>query len=176
MSVTPLKFESPAALQASLPTLPALGGRSFELAMGEAGKNDRFDEARNATRQSVASTFVMPTLPELGARSFEQWMREAGKGDRFDEAGKAARQLVASTFIMPVLSTMREARFATGPFAPGDAERRFGPMLDQKLADRIMSGTDFRLIDSVQKQILANEASAFELSELRTGDAVNDVA
>ena len=61
-------------------------------------------------------------------------------------------------FIGPIASGevapyRRESSMAAGPFAPGDAERRFGPMLDQQLADRITRTARFPLIDRIEQQI-----------------------
>jgi len=69
-------------------------------------------------------------------------------------ARTAAEQFVSGVFIQPVLAMMRESSMAAGPFAPGDAERRFGPMLDQRLADSITRTARFPLIDRIERQIV----------------------
>ena len=51
--------------------------------------------------------------------------------------------------MQPVLQSMRQNTFATGPFAPGLAEQRFAHMLDQVQADRIVSASNFHLVDAV---------------------------
>lgn len=66
-----------------------------------------------------------------------------------DEAREAAGQLVASAFIMPFLASVRENSFGEGPFAPNIVERRFGPVMDQHVADQIMQGTNFDLVDTI---------------------------
>jgi hypothetical protein len=69
--------------------------------------------------------------------------------NRRAEAREAAGQLVASTFLMPILSKLRETSQAAGPFAPSTAEKRFGPLLDQHLADRIIKASNFDIVDVI---------------------------
>ena len=71
----------------------------------------------------------------------------------------SAEKLVASTFILPILAQMRESNQAEGAFAPGMAERRFGPILDQHIADRIVHSADFTLVDRVVAQLSAEKAT-----------------
>jgi Rod binding domain-containing protein len=66
-------------------------------------------------------------------------------------AREAVNKLVASAFIIPALESLRENSLAAeeGPFAPNVAQKRFGPILDQHIADEIVSATDFRLTDTI---------------------------
>lgn len=66
-----------------------------------------------------------------------------------NEAREAAKGLIASAFLVPVLASVRESSFAVGPYAPTTTERRFGPILDQQIADRVMQGTNFALVDAI---------------------------
>jgi hypothetical protein len=68
-------------------------------------------------------------------------------------ASETAAQLVSIALVQPILAQLRESSLAEGPFAPGDAERRFGPMLDQELAERITRGTHFPLTDAVARRL-----------------------
>lgn len=68
------------------------------------------------------------------------------------EARQAANQLVSSAFLIPILSKLRETSMAEGPFAPGAAEKRFGPMLDQHLADRIIEASNFDIVDAIAER------------------------
>lgn len=70
-----------------------------------------------------------------------------------DEARTAAAQFVGMAFIQPLLAQMRESSIAEGPFAPTTAEKRFGPLMDQMLSDRITLAADFPLVDAVARQI-----------------------
>jgi Rod binding domain-containing protein len=85
---------------------------------------------------------------------FQQLVESAkapGAESRHDTARTAAAQLVSSAFVLPVLEAMREDPLGSdsGPFAPGAAEKRFGPLLDQQFADRITSASNFPLIDAI---------------------------
>src|SRR5690606_15227257 len=46
----------------------------------------------------------------------------------------AAEEFVSVTLVEPVLASLRESNWAAPPFAPGDAERTFRPMLDARVA------------------------------------------
>jgi len=88
---------------------------------------------------------------------FARELRAAGATGRRDRAGEArqvAEQLVATTFIEPVLTMLRETNQAAGPFAPGTTERRFTPLLDQHLSERIVHGSRFPLVDRIAESLL----------------------
>ena len=74
----------------------------------------------------------------------------------------AASQLVASTFVQPLLSRLRESPFLEGPFAPGLAEKQFAPLLDQHLADRIVQGGSFPLVDLIVERLAGPSGSTFD--------------
>lgn len=71
-------------------------------------------------------------------------------------AREAATQFVADAFVVPALAMMRDGPFAPedGPFATTTTERRFGPMFDSLMADRIVQSTRWPLVDSVAKRLL----------------------
>ena len=70
-----------------------------------------------------------------------------------DQARQAVNKLIASAFIVPALQSLRDSSLAAeGPFSPNMAQRRFGPMLDQKIADEIVQGANFNLTDSIIRQ------------------------
>ncbi len=69
------------------------------------------------------------------------------------EAREAASQFVATAFIMPVLKMMHDTPFATEPFAPNSAQKRFMPMLDWQIADRVTSSANFPLVDRIVQQM-----------------------
>jgi hypothetical protein len=78
----------------------------------------------------------------------------AAPKEEIEKARAAATQFVASAFVLPVLETLRNSPFAptTGPFAPGTAEKRFGPLLDQHFADAVTKGAQFNLVDTIMKR------------------------
>ncbi len=93
--------------------------------------------------------------------------RQGGSFDRFgdvlggalnrpqqSDARVAASQLVASAFIEPALASLREGAFAEPPFAAGFVERRFAPLLDLQIADRITASANFPLVDLIVRRLL----------------------
>lgn len=77
----------------------------------------------------------------------------------------AAEQMIASTFITPVLASLRENSTAVGPFAPSIAEQRFGPLLDQHFADRVVQASNFSLVDAIVQRYLPTDAPPQPLRE-----------
>jgi len=65
-------------------------------------------------------------------------------------ATEAARTLVREAFVRPVFEELHKGSLAAGPFRPGTAERRFRPMLDGMLADRIVERSDFALVRTIE--------------------------
>ena len=58
----------------------------------------------------------LPTIAEHSSSTYER-------------ADAAARQLVGQAFLVPLLKEGRESTSAHGIFAPGAAEKRFGPII-----------------------------------------------
>ena len=85
---------------------------------------------------------------------FSQVMHNAAQGSDRDVAREAAAKLVSSTFVMPVLESLRESPFLGPPFAPSFAQKRFQPLLDQQIADRITTAANFPLVDMIVDQLL----------------------
>jgi Rod binding domain-containing protein len=102
--------------------------------------------APSADERAAPSRFARPHAPFTAALA--QAMGPAG-APRSGIAREAATQLVSSAFIVPVLKAMRESADLAGPFAPGEAERRFAPLLDEQIADRIASAANFPLVDAI---------------------------
>jgi hypothetical protein len=96
---------------------------------------------------------ALPPPPLLGG--FEGHLQAATREEKLTTA---AEQLVAGVLVLPVLDQLRESSQAAPPFAPGDAERRFGPLLDQALADRITRSANFPLVDRVREHLLGPDA------------------
>lgn len=116
---------------------------------------------------------ITAALPDRGApapaASFADALEDAARGDDTEETVRdAATKLVASALVMPVLASLREGNLSEGPFAPGMAERRFGPLLDQHIADRVVSGSNFSLVDA----IVARFQPAVDAAAQPRGEAV----
>ena len=104
----------------------------------------------------TAAPRAMPTpLPSAGSRStgFASLLQPSGEAVE-QQAREVATQFVATAFIMPVLEMLHDSPFATEPFAPNDAERRFAPLLDWQIADRVTSSANFPLVDRIVEQML----------------------
>ena len=88
---------------------------------------------------------------------FSTVLSRASEGGDREVVRRAAAQLVASTFIMPILQSMHDSPFLKPPFAPGFAEKRFQPLLDQQVADRLTSAARFPLIDIIVDWLMGPE-------------------
>ena len=98
-------------------------------------------------------------LTGRGADAFTSVLTQAtGSQDR-EVVRQAAAQLVASTFIMPVLKSIHDSPFLEPPFAPGYAEKRFQPLLDQHVADRLTTAARFPLIDVITDRLMGSKES-----------------
>ncbi len=71
----------------------------------------------------------------------------------------AAEQLVATTFINPMLAKMRDDPFKSDLFHGGRGEEIFGQQLDTMYSDRIVSSTDFAIVDAVYDRIARSAAT-----------------
>ncbi|MAA52724.1 MAG: hypothetical protein CMJ41_06860 [Phycisphaerae bacterium] len=72
----------------------------------------------------------------------------------------AAQKLVSSSLVLPILASIRDGgQFMQEPFKPGVVERRFGPLLDQALADEITTSSRFDLVDSIVEQFTRDVAA-----------------
>lgn len=104
------------------------------------------------------SELGIPSAP--GTRHFSAALAVAMTDDsQLARAEEAAASFVAVAFIEPVLASMTKSSFAEGPFAPGDAERRFQPMLHSLLADRIAHAGRFPLTQAVAERLVGRGSS-----------------
>ena len=90
--------------------------------------------------------------------SFAMKFKQATRNGEEETLRDAAEQLVSSSFILPILSMIRESSISEGPFAPGMAERRFGPLFDQHIADSITKAANFPLVDAIVDRYLPRTA------------------
>jgi hypothetical protein len=93
------------------------------------------------------------TVREPFVATLRHALSDSTAGPRDDGARGAAARFVGMAFLEPMLASLREHSMAAGPFAPTSAERRFGPMLDGLLADRIAEATNFPITDAVARRI-----------------------
>lgn len=95
----------------------------------------------------------------------EQPLRFANTLERIEKtpeekATEAAKEFVAIALVQPTLKALRESNHAAPPFAPGDAERRFGALLDAEWAKRITESSNFPLVDAVRERMLGVPSTA----------------
>jgi hypothetical protein len=74
---------------------------------------------------------------------------KARQGDARGLALEAARTLVSEGLVKPMFAELREGNMAGEMFKPGVAERRFRPILDGMLADRVVASKDFPVVEVV---------------------------
>ena len=89
-----------------------------------------------------------------GNGTFNAVLGKAAQDEDREAVREAASQLVSTTFIMPVLKAMHDSPFLEPPFAPGYAEKRFQPLLDQQVADRLTHAARFPLIDVIVERLM----------------------
>lgn len=91
--------------------------------------------------------------------SFDDALRGNLGKNPAQQARASAEELVAITLIEPTLKLLRETNGAAAPFAPGDAEKAFGPLLDAEIARRIVRAKGFSLVDRVASDLLKRSQS-----------------
>ena len=76
--------------------------------------------------------------------------------EQLDRARQAAEGLVATSFLSPILKQIRESNNAAPPFGPTQAEKQFGGLLDNRLADEISHAAQFPLVERLVEQFTRN--------------------
>ena len=94
---------------------------------------------------------LLPTVADLPSSAYER-------------ADAAARQLVGQAFLVPLLKEVRESTSAHGMFAPGAAEKRFGPIVDHQMADALMTRLDLDVVSNVRQYMLNKETQKTEVN------------
>lgn len=119
-------------------------------------------QAIHVARQPVMERHSLRSVQAAGPSFADALDAAADRGTRSEKARLAAEKLVASALLEPTLASMRDSPFLEGPFAPGPAEKRFGPLLDAVIAERITSASSFSLIDAIVERYggLVDEPSA----------------
>ncbi len=92
------------------------------------------------------STIVPSAMSSVLAPD-ERLAARARHGDTRGLAREAAKTLVSEGLVKPVFAALREGGFAAEGFTPGTAERRFRPMFDAMLADKLVESSNFALVE-----------------------------
>jgi hypothetical protein len=133
MTAIPTMMHEPVASQWTGPRFPTAPVRS-EAASVAGGDSDQAAFLREMVRRLDGDASDVDSPEEL--------------------AGLAARRLVAATFVEPIVREARENSAASGRFAPGVAEQRFGHLMDRSLADAIVSQPGFAGVASLERRLL----------------------
>ncbi len=113
----------------------------------------------NIQMPAAAST---PAMMER-APAFASAIARVGGGSREQQINEAAQKLVATSLVQPILDSMMKSEFREGPFAPGPVEERFMPLLNRHFSDRIVSSSNFGLVEALTNQLTAR-TSTLELT------------
>ncbi|MFK7882592.1 MAG: hypothetical protein AB8F26_00225 [Phycisphaerales bacterium] len=98
-----------------------------------------------------------------GQRSFAEALGDERNAKRFQAGEKltpeqrardAAEKLVSTTLIEPILKEVRANNRAAAPFAPTQAEKQFGSLLDHRLANDIVASSNFPIVDRLAQDLL----------------------
>jgi len=54
--------------------------------------------------------------------------------------------------VKPIFAQLHEGSLASDAFKPGVGEKRFRPLLDAALADKVVEGSNFALVERVADQ------------------------
>ena len=71
---------------------------------------------------------------------------------------------IVEASLVPLLKEVRESTSAHGIFAPGVAEKRFGPIVDHQMADALMSRLDLDVVTNVRQHMLNKETQKTEVN------------
>ena len=93
----------------------------------------------------------LPTIADFSAPTYER-------------ADAVARQLVGQAFLAPLLKEVRESTSAHGMFAPGAAEKRFGPIVDHQMADALMTRLALDVVATVRQDLINKETPKTEVN------------
>lgn len=78
------------------------------------------------------------------------------------KARESAEQLVSIALVQPILAQARSANHAPPPFAPNQAQRTFGAMLDAQISHSIVKSQHWGLVDAVARRVLKQGTDAAE--------------
>jgi len=99
-----------------------------------------------------------------------------GRVSAGEPARDAAERFVAMALVHPLLKEFRESNQAAPPFAPTEAEKQFGALLDAELANRVVRAAGFPLVDRLARELRggtgAGEQGSGDAGEQRKVDVV----
>ncbi|MCZ6836415.1 MAG: hypothetical protein O7G85_11630 [Planctomycetota bacterium] len=120
---------------------------------------------------STHSNRVLNDSPIAGQGAFANVMQNTKGEQDLQAVRESVEQLVSSSLVLPALKTLRESTMGAGPFTPGTAEKRFGPILDQHFADEITKSANFPIIDVIVDRL----ARQYGLSNANSASMTREV-
>lgn len=108
--------------------------------------------------RSIADPRNAPAVRALPGVADARFDETLARTTRDAEITAAARVLTAQALVAPILKELRANSNAWGPFAAGDAEKSFGPMLDLAIADRIAASPRLGVATILEERLRAREA------------------
>lgn len=71
-----------------------------------------------------------------------------------EKAHASAETLVAQTLIAPLLAQLRDTNHAPEPFGVSEAEKRLGPVFDERIATQVVRRSKFPIVAQVERSLL----------------------
>lgn len=100
------------------------------------------------------AAFLRTLVRRLGGDPGTSDEHASQAADRLATTG--AQRMMSDAFLLPLLKSAREDSAPEGIFAPGPGERRFGSMLDQAIADRILESNNFPVAEALEDKLRAS--------------------
>jgi hypothetical protein len=122
-------------------------------------------EGASTTMQAFAELLKRKESADVDLQSSADVKREK---DAREKARSSAETLVAQTLITPILAQLRESNKAAGPFGTTDAEKRLGPVFDERIATQIVQQARLPIVDNVERSIL--KASGIKVASTYAND------
>lgn len=101
------------------------------------------------------STHAAPGSAIRSQRSFAEVMSIADRGPlaAAPNPREIAETFVSVALVQPILAQARETTWAAEPFAPSQAEKQFGALLDAQVAREITSAARLPLVDRLARDM-----------------------
>lgn len=108
---------------------------------------------------------ALPAPADDARRTFSEMLSSArfsGEGSQAERARRGAEGLVAQALVLPFLKQVRASNAAAPPFAPTQGERAFGSLMDQAMAQHLVTSGRWALVDAVSQRMLRRSAGPGE--------------
>lgn len=123
---------------------------------------DTFPTLRSPT--SIEDRRTLDRQHSFGSLLTAERFKKDGEADA--ESLEAAKKLVAHALVLPILKQFRETNQAAAPFAPNQAEKAFGSVMDQEMASRLVS-SGWGLVEAVARRLRATPVEGLPQADLK---------